>query len=53
MTQHPKCRWRLKRRKPSNWEQETLDGAWARLCGPCARRRLNNPWNALRYRCGS
>lgn len=47
MADHPKCRWCGKRRKPSNWEQNTLDGEWARLCGPCATKRLNNPWNAL------
>ena len=47
MVAHPKCAWCLKRRKPSNWEQETLNGRWEPLCGPCATRRLNNPWNAL------
>lgn len=45
--ERPKCIWCGKRRKPSIWEQETLGGVWARLCGPCATKRLNNPWNAL------
>ena len=51
MADHPKCHWCGKKRKPSDWEQEVLvaeePGVWAHLCGPCATRRLNNPWNAL------
>jgi hypothetical protein len=31
----------------SEWEQKNLRGEWKRLCKPCARVRLNNPWNAL------
>lgn len=43
-----KCHWCGKdRRRPSGWEQETLKGAWKRLCVRCANRRLNNPYNAL------
>lgn len=43
-----KCAWCLKeRRTMSDWEQETLSGEWKRLCKPCARTRLNNPFNAL------
>lgn len=34
-------------RKPSGWEQQTTGGEWKTLCTKCARRRLNNPWNAL------
>lgn len=47
-TDYPKCYWCLKCRKPSNWEQQgTSNDDYHRLCEPCARRRLNNPWNAL------
>ena len=43
-----KCTWCGKdRRKFSKWEQETLGGEWKPLCSDCARKRLNNPWNAL------
>jgi hypothetical protein len=45
-----RCAWCGKeRRKFSDWEQKTIrpDGKWERLCAPCARRRLDNPWNAL------
>lgn len=42
------CRWCGRdNRRPSEWEQETLSGTWSRLCAPCARRRLRNPYNAL------
>jgi len=45
---YPKCRWCYKHRKPSNWEQQDIHSdEYFRLCGPCATRRLNNPWNAL------
>lgn len=44
---HPKCTWCYKNRRPSNWEQQTLNGVWKHLCVPCANRRLNNPFNAL------
>lgn len=47
MPERPKCAWCGKNRKPSNWEQETREGIWKRLCEPCANRRLNNPWSAL------
>lgn len=43
-----KCSWCWKqRRSMSEWEQKNLRGEWNRLCKPCARVRLNNPWNAL------
>lgn len=42
------CTWCLKpHRSMSEWEQKNLRGEWKRLCKPCARVRLNNPWNAL------
>lgn len=43
-----KCTWCLEdRREMSEWEQKNLRGFWKRLCKPCARKRLNNGYNAL------
>ena len=43
-----RCPWCWKeRRQFSDWEQKTLSGEWKRLCGRCATRRLNNPYNGL------
>ena len=50
---HWRCVWCLPRDckrhpKPSGWEQQRLrNDEWATLCVRCARKRLNNPWNAL------
>jgi hypothetical protein len=43
-----RCYWCGRHDVPaSEWEQEHRSGGWQRLCNRCARRRLNNPWNAL------
>lgn len=44
-----RCRWCGKDRKSmSDWEQQSIKSdEYFRLCFPCARRRLNNPWNAI------
>lgn len=43
-----RCFWCWKRnRQASDWEQEHHAKGWQRLCKPCARVRLNNPWSAL------
>lgn len=53
MSEKRKCGWCGKLRgKFSEWEQQTLglfgrDPEWQALCTYCARRRLNNPLNAL------
>lgn len=48
MTAPAKCVWcGEQRRQWSAWEQEQLQGGWARLCQPCFRIRLRNPFNAL------
>jgi hypothetical protein len=47
------CTWcwprpRIRRKANSDWEQKTLStGEWKRMCGRCARSRLDNPYNAL------
>jgi len=45
-----KCRWCLKREiKNPEWEQivSISEQRFAPLCKPCAKKRLNNPLNAL------
>lgn len=44
-----RCPWCGKdRTKWSDWEQKVLGTEeYDRMCSYCARRRLNNPWNAL------
>lgn len=43
-----RCRWCGKTGKPSGWEQKVLSSdEYAPLCQSCARRRLDNLWNAL------
>ena len=43
-----RCSWCGKERATSpEWEQKGYQGEWQPLCGYCARKRLNNPWNAL------
>ena len=43
-----RCVWCGKdRSKAPEWEQQTLQGEWKPLCGYCARRRLDNPYNGL------
>ena len=53
MSEKFRCPWCAKdRTKWSDWEQETLGlfgkpPEWKRMCTYCARRRLNNPYNAM------
>lgn len=43
-----KCFWCGKaNRQASEWEQDHHAAGWQRLCKPCARTRLANPFNAL------
>jgi hypothetical protein len=43
-----RCSWCGRdQRQMSDWEQEHHHNGWQRLCRPCARDRLRNPWNAL------
>lgn len=43
-----RCGWCGKyRTKSPEWEQMTIRGKWLPLCSYCARRRLDNPFNAL------
>jgi hypothetical protein len=50
MTQTPvKCKY-CRQRRPANsdYEQENIiSGEWSRLCWPCAKKRLNNPFTGL------
>lgn len=43
-----RCVWCGKHRRTfSDWEQEHHRNGWLPLCRPCARKRLDNPYNAL------
>lgn len=41
------CKWCLRRKANSEWEQMSLTRGWMRMCRRCANRRLRNPNNAL------